>query len=580
MAFLKKALKTAESILDQVDEGVIKGSKLLTIDGIALTGEDRHDEDELDSEELLTRLEERRQVDEIVKAEDRILNLEVVEDELVENPAPNEELAGPSQTPALDGGVVAVEEDLGVPKRAQLGEAETQHAELEEQAKLNELFGTESGGLGARAAEHKSDRHVSSEGVLVAALKEERDELRHQVELREQALVELNSAVESMASKIRARSALNQELAEAEMRIGDLERTVEESKWERKDLKKVVSEKEDLCENLDIKIRSLNDELESLRENFRQAGEKDSNDVDGARRETVEAVLAHEREIANHNETRLKLQRRIEKLESDAVGNFEAITNADRITDEARAAAKEAETVAADCIRERDQAVRKARTLEEKIADMDAAYRSKEELSATVLALQARVEALEAELEFRQAKIVATNSEVHTLREALESSNRFNQSQAIAPNDSSSIEQVHAQLRHMANLTMKAQSEVETLRGENRALKHQLETERRRTIEAQAIAAASSSRHTPREVGREMRRGVLPLKIPRRWPMLVSRLLEMLDDLAANVTYIMRREPAIRLAVIIYVVALHIFIFSIIHHGVIIHELPDDRPPS
>uniref|UniRef100_A0A7S3AAI9 Golgin-84 n=1 Tax=Rhodosorus marinus TaxID=101924 RepID=A0A7S3AAI9_9RHOD len=577
MAFLKKALKTAESILDQVDEGVVKGSRLLTIDGIALTGDDRHDEDEVDSEELLRRLQERRQVGEIVKAEDRIGNVEGVEEELAADPAQNDEVTSPSQNLAVEGDVVAVEEALGVPK---LGEAETDQAQLEEEAEVNLLLGPEADGPGSSPAERKGDGRLSSEGVLVSALREERDELRHQLELREQALVELNGTLESMVSKIRARSTVDEKLLEAEMRIGDLERIVEESKWEKKDLKKVISEKEDLCENLDIKIRSLNDELESLRENFRREGEKDSNDVNGARRETVEAVLAHEREIANHNETRLKLQRRIEKLEGDAVGNFEAITNADRITDEARAAAKEAETVAADCIRERDQAVRKARTLEEKIADMDSAYRSKEELSATVLALQARVEALETELEFRQAKIVATNSEVHTLREALESSNRLNQAQAISGNDASSIDQVHAQLRYMADSTMKAQSELETLRGENRALKHQLETERRRTIEAQAIAAASSSRHAPRELGREIRRGVLPLKIPRRWPMLVSRLLEMLDDLAANVTYIMRREPAIRLGVIIYVVALHIFIFSIIHHGVIVHDLAQDTPPS
>uniref|UniRef100_A0A7S3EQS5 Uncharacterized protein n=1 Tax=Rhodosorus marinus TaxID=101924 RepID=A0A7S3EQS5_9RHOD len=341
MAFLKKALKTAESILDQVDEGVVKGSRLLTIDGIALTGDDRHDEDEVDSEELLRRLQERRQVGEIVKAEDRIGNVEGVEEELAADPAQNDEVTSPSQNLAVEGDVVAVEEALGVPK---LGEAETDQAQLEEEAEVNLLLGPEADGPGSSPAERKGDGRLSSEGVLVSALREERDELRHQLELREQALVELNGTLESMVSKIRARSTVDEKLLEAEMRIGDLERIVEESKWEKKDLKKVISEKEDLCENLDIKIRSLNDELESLRENFRREGEKDSNDVNGARRETVEAVLAHEREIANHNETRLKLQRRIEKLEGDAVGNFEAITNADRITDEARAAAKEVGT--------------------------------------------------------------------------------------------------------------------------------------------------------------------------------------------------------------------------------------------
>lgn len=106
---------------------------------------------------------------------------------------------------------------------------------------------------------------------------------------------------------------------------------------------------------------------------------------------------------------------------------------------------------------------------------------------------------------------------------------------------------------------------MELLRGENRALKHQLDTERRRAIEAQAIAAATSSTSS---TGRSARRaGVIPLRPAHNWPLPVVRSLETLDNLSTAVVLVLRREPLFRLFVLVYFGFMHLLIYAILHSG-------------
>lgn len=115
---------------------------------------------------------------------------------------------------------------------------------------------------------------------------------------------------------------------------------------------------------------------------------------------------------------------------------------------------------------------------------------------------------------------------------------------------------------------------MELQRGENRALILQLETERRRTIEAQAMAAAhfrggaADLERGGGGGGGGRRAGILALKLPPRWPAALRNSLEALDSFSSSLVHFLRREPVFRVAVVIYFLFMHLFVYIILHSGV------------
>ncbi len=143
--------------------------------------------------------------------------------------------------------------------------------------------------------------------------------------------------------------------------------------------------------------------------------------------------------------------------------------------------------------------------------------------------------------------------------------------------------EVEQKLRHMADASLRKQAQLEVLRSENRALQHQLDTERKRTREAQAMAAvASSSRQSIRggfrgilETGEEergpraygIRDGPLSrFRAPRNWPRQLVRVITAVDRFSAQALGFLRKEPLLRIVLLAYLVLVHIFVWSLLHY--------------
>ena len=132
--------------------------------------------------------------------------------------------------------------------------------------------------------------------------------------------------------------------------------------------------------------------------------------------------------------------------------------------------------------------------------------------------------------------------------------------------------EVETQLRNLADEAFRKQSALESLRGENRALAHQLEMERKRAREAQAMAAAQHSIRggvkgiLDADLERGMREGPMArLRVPRRWPKPVEKTLRNLDLTTTRILLLLRKEPWLRIGFLLYVAGMNIFIYIILH---------------
>lgn len=458
---------------------------------------------------------------------------------------------------------------------------------------------------------------TSAETEYVRALKAESADLRRELEQvesdfeksrRERSklvknLKRMKEIVSEMDESLREKSAearsIEADLIAAKDEISLLRTQTRENDARGKDgmdllRKELTAEIEQLHHELDSVTQeadSLQEENERLKEALLQGNEVDIATANGARQEASQAHRAYEAESQAHRETRRKAKEREEALEAEAALAANALAAAQRKAEErsiavsnARGNQRAAETKLSTVTTARDAAFARVEDLQQALSLYEQGegneapgQREAKEMGQTVFELENALEAknvelnrLEGEVESLRASMKARR-DVHSPRSKPQSSST----------ESATHQEVEVKLRHMADSALRKQAQLEVLRSENRALQHQLTTERKRTREAQAMAAAASS---SRQSIRGGFRGILdtggdegervygvrdgPLarfRTPRNWPRSVSRTITGMDRFSAQALAFLRKEPLLRIVILIYIVAMHIFVYSLLH---------------
>lgn len=452
----------------------------------------------------------------------------------------------------------------------------------------------------------------------VAALKAESAELRKGLESvesdfersrRERSkliknLKRMKEIVSEMDESLREKSAeardLEAELVAAKDEISSLRMKSRESDARGKD------DMDLLRKELNAKILRLQQELtsasqeanvmreenERLKEALLHGHEVDLATADGARQEASQAHKAYEAEAQAHRETKRQAKEREEALEAEAALATTALAAAQRKTEEctvatsnAKSAQKAAESKLATVTAARDAAFARVEDLQEALKLYENGEGNEPPGQKEAKEMRETVYQLETALEAKNVELNRLEGEVESLRLSLKSRRDVaspRASGAASRNESGSHQEIEAKLRHMADSALRKQAQLEVLRSENRALQHQLATERKRTREAQAMAAAaSSSRQTIRggfrgilDGGEEdrgeraygVRDGPLArFRTPRSWPRSVSKVVNGIDRLSAQALAFLRKEPLLRIVLLVYLVGMHIFIYSLLH---------------
>lgn len=457
-----------------------------------------------------------------------------------------------------------------------------------------------------------------ADGDYVMALQAESSELRKELESVEQDfektrkersklvknLKRMKEIVSEMDESLQDKSSearrLESELIAAKDEIEKIATRARESNAQgkdsleslRKELQGQIDALQDETRKLRTESESLKDENERLREALQQGHEVDLATADGARQEASQAHLAYEAEACAHRETRRAAKEREEALEAEAAATTTALAAAERKADEcmatastAKAAQRAAEAKLGTVSSARDAAFARLEDVEASLrlyqGEDGAAPPGQEEISS----MHDTISELENAMEAKNVELNRLEGEVESLRDAIrsrrESSPRTPTSKIGRP-ETGNHQEVEQKLRHMADAALRKQAQLEVLRSENKALQHQLDTERKRTREAQAMAAAaSSSRQSIRggfrgilDVGDEergeraygLREGPLArFRTPRTWPRPVSRAISALDRVSAKALAFLRKEPLVRMVILVYAVALHIYIYSLLH---------------
>lgn len=331
-------------------------------------------------------------------------------------------------------------------------------------------------------------------------------------------------------------------------------------------------------------------ENDRLKEALLHGHEVDQATADGARQEATQAQTAYETETLAHRETRKHAKEREEALQEEAALATVALATAQRKAEECSILASDSksslrtmETKLSFVQDARDAAFARIDDLEESLRMFERTEGEEAPGQKEAKVMQQTVGELENALEAKNVELTRLEGELEALR-AWQKGRRDGVSPRAAGRSDGQKEQkeVEQKLRHMANAALRKQAQLEVMRSENRALQHQLGTERKRTREAQAMAAAASSStssirggfrgilnvggedRTDRMFG--LRDGPLArFRTPRDWPRMISKTIGVLDGLSAQALAFLRREPLLRIVVLIYVVALHIFVYCILH---------------
>lgn len=458
---------------------------------------------------------------------------------------------------------------------------------------------------------------TAAEGEYVRALKAESADLRKELELvegdfeksrRERSklvknLKRMKEIVHEMDESLREKSSearsLEAELVAAKDEISSLRTKTRESDARGKDgmdllRKELTAEIEALEHELDAASKdaeSLQEENERLKEALLHGNEVDMATADGARQEASQAHHAYEAESQAHRETRKQAKEREEALESEAVLAANALGVAQRKTEEsmiaashAKASQRAAETKLSTVTKARDAAFARVEDLQRALSLYERGEGNEAPGQKEAKEMRETVSELENALEAKNVELNRLEGEAESLRASLKA-RRDPLSPRTKPlssgPESATHEAVEIKLRHMADSALRKQAQLEVLRSENRALQHQLTTERKRTREAQAMAAAASSSgqsirggfrgilDTGAEVGERVygvRDGPLArFRTPRNWPKWISRIITGMDQFSAQALAFLRKEPLLRIAIIIYIMAIHIFVYSLLH---------------
>lgn len=452
------------------------------------------------------------------------------------------------------------------------------------------------------------------EADYVIALKAENKELRNELEHVEndfetsrrdrtklvKNLKRMKDIVSEMDESLRDKSTEARELQEELLQARDeLHRvSTDRQKMESRGKDELDAMRKDLsAEITTLKSRAgasmqdadaLRRENERLKEALLHGHEVDQLTADGARQEASQAHNAYETETQAHRETRQQARQREEALEEEAALATIALATAQRKAEECTMAAsasksqyRSADSKLGTVTEARDAAFAR-------IEDLEGALRLFEGADGEEAPGQRKVQEMEQTVSELENALEAKNVELNRLEGELEAvrASHKNRRDGMSPRtpgaNRSDVDQkeVEIKLRHMADSALRKQGQLEVMRSENRALQHQLTSERKRTREAQAMAAAaSSSTQSIRggfrgilDVGQDgdrtygMRDGPLArFRTPQEWPRMISKAISGMDRISAQALMFLRREPLLRIVVLIYIVAMHVFVYSVLH---------------
>lgn len=452
---------------------------------------------------------------------------------------------------------------------------------------------------------------------FIIALKAENAELRNELESIElefeKSRRERSKLVKNMKRMKEVISEMDETLRDKSVEVRQLEERLMQSKeqletWQathakdelrskealevlRKDMSSEISQLKTHLSSNSRENEFLHKENERLKEALLQGNEVDLAAANGARQEASQAHLAYEAEAKAHQETRRSAREREEALQEEAVLAARALAAAQRKAEESlqnasdsKSTTRSLEAKLTSVTEARDAAFARISDLEESLrlferndGEEAPGQREAKAMQQTVSELENALEAKNLELNRLECEIEALRSSARTRRDA--TSPRASGSAGAGLTNSHELEM---KLRHMADASLRKQGQLEGLRAENRALQHQLTAERKRTREAQAMAAAASSSrqsirggfrstlesgagdHGDRIFG--VRDGPLArFRTPRNCPKPLAKVIGVLDQMSAQVLAFLRKEPLLRLFVLVYAVAIHLFVYSLLH---------------
>lgn len=360
----------------------------------------------------------------------------------------------------------------------------------------------------------------------------------------------------------------------------------------RKELNAEIGKLQEELSSVSEEADNLQEENERLREALLQGHEVDLATADGARQDATQAHRAYEAEAQAHRETRKHAKEREEALEAEAALAAKALAAAQRKAEEcslsasnAKSGQRAAEAKVTTLTSARDAAFARIEDLQVALSLYERGEGNEAPGQKEAKAMRQTVSELENALEAKNVELNRLEGEVESLRISLKARRDIASPRTPGQSgrgESGTHQEVEVKLRHMADAALRKQAQLEVLRSENRALQHQLSTERKRTREAQAMAAAaSSSRQTIRggfrgilDTGEEergdrvygVRDGPLArFRTPRNWPRSVSKVVTGVDRFSAQALAFLRKEPLLRIVILIYLVAMHIFVYSLMH---------------
>lgn len=491
-------------------------------------------------------------------------------------------------------------------------------SEIQEHALREETF--ESSDEQTRSKNNALVRGESTEDIApeyddVSVLREENAELRKELELAEedfesimkdrarqanklQRMKQVISDVdESLQQKSETVRRLESELIDVKDQLVATKRKAEQAATKERDefvaaRKTYEAEKMQLQSDVDRlrhECEIFRSENAKIKDASRKGQEVDMATADDARQLATRAQAAYEQEVAAHRETRDILKAKQEAAETDAALAGQALASAERRAEEAHAAlavAKSAQRQAESKLNQvsaaRDVALARINDLMETVSSYEASSSGQHPGSEELLSLHQTVSELENALQAKNVELTRLEGDVENMRRALRARQDLATSHSGAEDSQTArTAEVEQKLRHMADSALRKQAQIEIMRAENKALQHQLETERKRTREAQAMAAAAtSSRQALRggfrgfvSVDEEsgdrsygVREGpVARFRAPRTWPKPVIRVLVSLDSVSANALGFLRREPVVRMMLVVYVFAVHVLIYFVLH---------------
>mmetsp|Transcript_4640 Transcript_4640/g.14019 ORF Transcript_4640/g.14019 Transcript_4640/m.14019 type:complete len:818 (-) Transcript_4640:121-2574(-) len=292
-----------------------------------------------------------------------------------------------------------------------------------------------------------------------------------------------------------------------------------------------------------------------------QAGIESSN---SARHEVTSIHQELEREMNAHRETQRIARAREEALEAAALSHAEALAQTERKIEAERNSASK-------MVAEYKELKNRAFTAENALKQAQEQVDKMQKVTLRVTGLEEKIVASDERLAAEEAKsaqlaaaCASRDENIGVLEKKLQEATKRGNEVEIA--------EMQAQVKSLADATLHKQSQVEFLRGENKALQLQLDLEKKRTKEAEAIAqnfASQSRRGRERDI-EGGGHGPRKFTMAKGRPSSLQRLgvaLEHFDRFSLGVLSNVRREPILRMLFIAYIFFMHILAYYILHHA-------------